>query len=129
MTLQGHVSVCGQLSPSPSLLSMDIRSLAEQDMALISFYKQPNVEWGRPLNCKLEGCSNINFQLSKKIFQVFPLNVFCQTIPCVTGDTAVGQGVTRLFFSTCMEKLRSGFCINFGMYVRCMASSLMLFIV
>ncbi|XP_059195012.1 G2/M phase-specific E3 ubiquitin-protein ligase-like [Centropristis striata] len=70
---------------SPLLLSMDLRrSPAEQDMALISFYKQPNVEWGRPLNCRLEG------------------------------DTAIGQGVTRFFFSTCMEKLKSGFCINFG---------------
>ncbi|XP_061127287.1 uncharacterized protein LOC133147307 isoform X1 [Syngnathus typhle] len=70
---------------SPLLLSMDIRkSPAEQDMALISFYKRNHVEWGRPLNCKLEG------------------------------DTAIGQGVTRFFFSTCMEKLKSGFSINFA---------------
>ncbi|XP_051802461.1 G2/M phase-specific E3 ubiquitin-protein ligase-like isoform X3 [Acanthochromis polyacanthus] len=70
---------------SPLLLSMDIRkSLAEQDMALISFYKRPNLEWGRPLNCQLEG------------------------------DPAIGHGVNRFFFSTCMEKLRSGFCINFA---------------
>ncbi|XP_029987475.1 uncharacterized protein LOC115417888 [Sphaeramia orbicularis] len=70
---------------TPLLLSMDIRrSPAEQDMALISFYKRPNVEWGRPLNCRLEG------------------------------DTAIGQGVTRFFLSTCIEKLKSGFCINFA---------------
>ncbi|XP_061127123.1 uncharacterized protein LOC133147252 [Syngnathus typhle] len=70
---------------SPLLLSKDIRkSPAEQDMALISFYKRNHVEWGRPLNCKLEG------------------------------DTAIGQGVTRFFFSTCMEKLKSGFSINFA---------------
>nr|XP_055032086.1 uncharacterized protein LOC129420934 isoform X2 [Misgurnus anguillicaudatus] len=70
---------------TPLFLSMDIRrSPAEQDMALISFYKRTNVEWGRPLNCRLEG------------------------------DTAIGQGVTRFFFSTCMEKLKSGFCINFA---------------
>ncbi|CAB1427206.1 unnamed protein product [Pleuronectes platessa] len=70
---------------SPLLLSMDLRrSPAEQDMALISFYKQPNVEWGRPLNSRLEG------------------------------DTAIGQGVTRFFFSTCIEKLKSGFCIHFA---------------
>ncbi|XP_062844575.1 uncharacterized protein LOC134303178 isoform X2 [Trichomycterus rosablanca] len=70
---------------SPLFLSMDIRkSPTEQDMALISFYKRPNVEWARPLNCRLEG------------------------------DTAVGQGVTRFYFSRCMEKLKSGFCINFG---------------
>ncbi|KAK0153289.1 hypothetical protein N1851_005022 [Merluccius polli] len=74
-----------QETKSPLLLSMDIRkSPAEQDMALISFYKRANVEWGRPLNCRLEG------------------------------DTAIGQGVTRFFFSTCMEKLKSGFCINFA---------------
>ncbi|KAJ8361512.1 hypothetical protein SKAU_G00180370 [Synaphobranchus kaupii] len=77
--------LCIHKTESPLLLSMDIRkSPAEQDMALISFYKPPNVEWGRPLNCKLEG------------------------------DTAIGQGVTRFFFSTCMEKLKSGFCINFA---------------
>lgn len=32
----------------------------------------------------------------------------------LTGDTAIGQGVIRFFLSTCMEKLMSGFCINFG---------------
>ncbi|XP_055021239.1 uncharacterized protein LOC129412152 [Boleophthalmus pectinirostris] len=41
---------------SPLILSMDIRkSLTEQDMALISFYKQKNVEWACPLKCRLEG--------------------------------------------------------------------------
>ncbi|XP_034152221.1 G2/M phase-specific E3 ubiquitin-protein ligase-like isoform X2 [Esox lucius] len=98
---------------SPLLLSMDIRkSPAEQDMALISFYKRTNVEWGRPLNCKLEGSSNYKLQWSKN--KVFPLSLFCQTVHCVTGDCAIGQGVTRFFFSKCMEKLKSGFCINFA---------------
>ncbi|XP_066518382.1 G2/M phase-specific E3 ubiquitin-protein ligase-like [Hoplias malabaricus] len=70
---------------SPLLLSMDIRSSpAEQDMALISFYKQSNVEWARPLNCRREG------------------------------DAAIGQGVTRFFFSASVEKLKSGFYINFA---------------
>ncbi|XP_014187163.2 uncharacterized protein LOC102296913, partial [Haplochromis burtoni] len=70
---------------SPLRLIMDIRqSVADQDMALISFYKRPNVEWARPLECRLEG------------------------------DTAIGQGVIRFFLSTCMEKLMSGFCINFA---------------
>ncbi|KAJ8366133.1 hypothetical protein SKAU_G00149640 [Synaphobranchus kaupii] len=98
--MPGPSGTCATVTEeSPLLLSMDIRkSPAEQDMALISFYKPPNVEWGRPLNCKLEG------------------------------STAIGQGVTRFFFSTCMEKLKSGFCINFGMYVMCMASFQMLFI-
>lgn len=59
---------------------MDIRkSPAEQDMALVSFYKQPNVEWGRPLNCRLEGNSNYKSQLSKtnlSIYSVFILSNF-----------------------------------------------------
>ncbi|KAK5908314.1 hypothetical protein CgunFtcFv8_016386 [Champsocephalus gunnari] len=72
-------------SKNPLLLSMDIRSSpAEQDAALICFYKKPNVEWGRPLKCRLEG------------------------------DAAIGEGVSRFFFSTCMDKLNSGFCINFA---------------
>ncbi|XP_061663156.1 uncharacterized protein LOC133493618 isoform X2 [Syngnathoides biaculeatus] len=70
---------------NPLLLKMDLReSCAENDMALISFYKRPNVQWAYPLNCRLEG------------------------------DVAVGQGVTRFFFSTILEKLKSGFSINFG---------------
>lgn len=70
---------------NPLLLTMDVRqSVSEQDKALISFYKRPNVEWARPLECRLEG------------------------------DTAIGQGVLRFFLSTCMEKLVSGFCINFA---------------
>ncbi|KAJ4948476.1 hypothetical protein JOQ06_020010 [Pogonophryne albipinna] len=72
-------------SKNPLLLSMDIRSSpAEQDAALICFYKKLNVEWGRPLKCRLEG------------------------------DAAIGEGVSRFFFSTCMDKLNSGFCINFA---------------
>ncbi|MEQ2301056.1 hypothetical protein AMECASPLE_032088 [Ameca splendens] len=50
------------------ILTKDIRrSVAEQDVALISFYKRPNVEWACPLECRLEG------------------------------DTAIGQGVVRFF--------------------------------
>ncbi|KAJ4943189.1 hypothetical protein JOQ06_005694 [Pogonophryne albipinna] len=33
---------------------------------------------------------------------------------CEQGDAAIGEGVSRFFFSTCMDKLNSGFCINFG---------------
>ncbi|XP_062309977.1 uncharacterized protein LOC134014387 [Osmerus eperlanus] len=70
---------------SALVLSMDTRETpAEQDMALLSFYKRPNVEWARPLHCRLEG------------------------------DVAIGKGVTRFFLSTCIEKLKSGFCINFA---------------
>ncbi|MEQ2186883.1 hypothetical protein GOODEAATRI_033411 [Goodea atripinnis] len=54
---------------NPLLLKMDLRdSPAEKDMALISFYKRPNVQWACPLNCRLEG------------------------------DVAVGLGVNRFFF-------------------------------
>nr|XP_020473179.1 uncharacterized protein LOC109970146 isoform X2 [Monopterus albus] len=77
--LQNH------LRETPLCLSMDIRqSLAEQDMALMLFYKRPNIDWARPLNCRLEG------------------------------DTAVGEGVNRFFFSTCIDKMKSGFNINFA---------------
>ncbi|KAI9522077.1 hypothetical protein NQZ68_039900 [Dissostichus eleginoides] len=72
-------------SKNPLLLSMDIRSSpAEQDAVLICFYKKPNIEWGRPLKGRFEG------------------------------DAAIGEGVSHLFFSTCMDKLNSGFCINFA---------------
>lgn len=92
---------------------MNIRkSPAEQDMALLSFYKGPNVEWGRSLNCRLEGNSYYTLQL---LFVVV-IVLFCQTSDCVAGDTATGHGVTHFFFSTCMEKLISGFYVNFGMY-------------
>lgn len=92
----------------PLAVSMDLRkSLAEQDMALISFYKQTNVEWARPLKFHLEGRS-------------YECNCFpkCNTsiYKFVTGDTAIGPGVTRFFFSTCMEKIKTGFHIHFGMY-------------
>ncbi|CAL8239617.1 unnamed protein product [Gadus morhua 'NCC'] len=61
--VENHLSL--HKEENPLQLTMDIRSSpTEQDMALISFYKPPNVEWGRPLNCRLEGCSNIKFQLS-----------------------------------------------------------------
>ncbi|CAL8387530.1 unnamed protein product [Gadus morhua 'NCC'] len=81
--VENHLSL--HKEENPLQLTMDIRSSpTEQDMALISFHKPPNVEWGRPLNCRLEG------------------------------DTAIGQGVTRFFLSSCIEKLKSGFSINFA---------------
>lgn len=51
LTVRDHISVYWQFHERDStlLLSMDIRkSPAEQDMALISFYKRPCVKWGRP---------------------------------------------------------------------------------
>ena len=41
-------------------------------------------------------------------------DITISNLACVTGDGAIGKGVTRFFLSTCIEKLKSGFCINFG---------------
>ncbi|KAF3842704.1 hypothetical protein F7725_001553 [Dissostichus mawsoni] len=47
-------------SKNPLLLSMDIRSSpAEQDAALICFYKKPNIELGRPLKCRFEANTDV----------------------------------------------------------------------
>ncbi|XP_062866019.1 uncharacterized protein LOC134328748 [Trichomycterus rosablanca] len=75
--------LCCHAAQPPLNLHMDMRSTpADRDMALISFYKKTRVDWARPLNCKLEG------------------------------DCAVGEGVTRFFFSTCIDRLKSGFSVN-----------------
>lgn len=64
-------------------MCMDLRTCAEeQERQLINFYKQRNVEWACPVKCQLEG------------------------------DAAVGDGVTRHFFSTILEKLKYGFSLN-----------------
>ncbi|XP_052440572.1 uncharacterized protein LOC127979271 isoform X2 [Carassius gibelio] len=69
----------------PILMCMDLRTCAEeQERQLINFYKQRNVEWACPVKCQLEG------------------------------DAAVGDGVTRHFFSTILEKLKYGFSLNLG---------------
>ncbi|XP_049333312.1 uncharacterized protein LOC125801151 [Astyanax mexicanus] len=68
---------------TPLNMHMDMRSTpAERDRSLLSFYKKPHVEWARPLHCILEG------------------------------DCAVGEGITRFFFSNSIEKLKSGFSVN-----------------
>ncbi|KAE8278069.1 hypothetical protein D5F01_LYC23866 [Larimichthys crocea] len=64
---------------------MDLRESPEdQDRTIVAFYKAHQKNWAGPLNCRLEG------------------------------DTAIGEGVTRFFFSICMQKLRSGFSLNCG---------------
>ncbi|XP_058636676.1 G2/M phase-specific E3 ubiquitin-protein ligase-like isoform X2 [Onychostoma macrolepis] len=69
----------------PLFMCMDIRSSPEeQDRQLINFYKQRNVEWACPVKCQLQG------------------------------DVAVGDGVSRHFFSTVVEKLKYGFSLNLG---------------
>lgn len=41
---------------------------------------------------------------------------FSQNVHHVAGDAAIGLGVTRFFFSICVEKLTSGFHLNFGVW-------------
>lgn len=60
----------------------------EQDSAFISFYKQTNVNWAAPFKCRLRG------------------------------DAAVGEGVTRHVLSMAMQKLKTGFRLNLGLYIR-----------
>nr|XP_055026169.1 uncharacterized protein LOC129415968 isoform X2 [Misgurnus anguillicaudatus]XP_055026170.1 uncharacterized protein LOC129415968 isoform X2 [Misgurnus anguillicaudatus] len=69
----------------PLLMCMDLRSgVEEQERQLINFYNQRHVEWACPVKCQLQG------------------------------DAAVGDGVTRHFFSTVLEKLKYGFSLNLG---------------
>ncbi|TMS16394.1 hypothetical protein E3U43_013687 [Larimichthys crocea] len=69
----------------PLFLCVDIRQdKAEQDQALVSFYKSDNVNWTAPLLCKLEG------------------------------DAARGSGVDRHMMSSVIFKLMSGFHLNLG---------------
>ncbi|XP_076839455.1 uncharacterized protein LOC143488805 [Brachyhypopomus gauderio] len=83
MSLYRETQLRNHATQAPLSLYMDMRSTpAERDGALISFYKKTRVEWARPLYCKLEG------------------------------DCAVGEGVTRFFFSTCIDRLKSGFSVN-----------------
>ncbi|KAG9262440.1 hypothetical protein AMEX_G24214 [Astyanax mexicanus] len=72
-------------SEKPLHLHVDLRdSVSDQEMALIRFYKAGNIEWARPLQCRLEG------------------------------DPAIGEGVNRFLISMVMQKLKLGFCLNFG---------------
>ncbi|XP_041823362.1 uncharacterized protein LOC121629366 isoform X2 [Melanotaenia boesemani] len=67
------------------VLRMDLReSIMDQERSLISFYKEPKVEWASPVCCKLEG------------------------------DAAVGEGVKRFFFSKTISLVQFGFHLNFG---------------
>ncbi|XP_023666589.2 uncharacterized protein [Paramormyrops kingsleyae] len=69
----------------PLFMYMDLRSSTEQqERELINFYKQTNIEWACPVRCQLQG------------------------------DAAIGDGVTRHFFSIILEKLKYGFSLNMG---------------
>ncbi|KAJ8266104.1 hypothetical protein GJAV_G00125900 [Gymnothorax javanicus] len=42
------------------VLQMDLReSINDQERSLISFYKEPKVEWANPVSCKLEGNTDV----------------------------------------------------------------------
>ncbi|XP_026080824.1 uncharacterized protein LOC113057607 [Carassius auratus] len=67
------------------LMTMDVRMDKEdQDRELVAFYKQNGIEWACPVKCKLQG------------------------------DAAIGEGVTRHFFSTVIQRLQHGFNFNMG---------------
>uniref|UniRef100_A0A9J8CC04 HECT domain-containing protein n=1 Tax=Cyprinus carpio carpio TaxID=630221 RepID=A0A9J8CC04_CYPCA len=67
------------------LMTMDVRMDKEdQDRELVAFYKQNGMEWACPVKCKLQG------------------------------DAAIGEGVTRHFFSTVIQRLQHGFNFNMG---------------
>ncbi|XP_062851900.1 uncharacterized protein LOC134314974 [Trichomycterus rosablanca] len=69
----------------PLFMNMDLTMRKEdQDRELLALYKQPSVEWACPVTCKLQG------------------------------DVAVGEGVTRYFFSAVIQRLKAGFSINLG---------------
>uniref|UniRef100_A0A3P9HTJ3 HECT domain-containing protein n=1 Tax=Oryzias latipes TaxID=8090 RepID=A0A3P9HTJ3_ORYLA len=75
-----------QKEDEPTLkVTLDLReSVEEQEERLISFYKVHKVDWARPLHCRLEG------------------------------DVATGEGVKRHFFSLVIQKLQTGFSLDFG---------------
>ncbi|XP_023818441.1 G2/M phase-specific E3 ubiquitin-protein ligase-like [Oryzias latipes] len=75
-----------QKEGEPTLkVKLDLReSVEEQEERLISFYKVHKVDWARPLHCRLEG------------------------------DVATGEGVKRHFFSLVIQKLQTGFSLDFG---------------
>ncbi|XP_016339484.1 G2/M phase-specific E3 ubiquitin-protein ligase-like [Sinocyclocheilus anshuiensis] len=64
---------------------MDLRMDKEdQDRELVAFYKQNGIEWASPVKCRLQG------------------------------DAAIGEGVTRHFLSTVIQRLQHGFNFNMG---------------
>lgn len=66
-------------------MAMDVRMDKEdQDRELVAFYKQNGIEWACPVRCKLQG------------------------------DAAIGEGMTRHFFSTVIQRLQHGFNFNMG---------------
>ncbi|KAK2886129.1 hypothetical protein Q8A67_016966 [Cirrhinus molitorella] len=70
--------------PSLSIHINQLGTVDEQDRTLISFYKMDSSNWSAPLRCSL------------------------------TGDSAVGKGVTRHVLSMVMQKLTTGFTLNLG---------------
>ncbi|XP_057680075.1 uncharacterized protein LOC130908549 [Corythoichthys intestinalis] len=63
-------------------------SVEDRNRAIVSFYKRPRVQWANQLQCKL------------------------------TGDAAIGDGVTRYVLSTVMDYLQTGFILDEAKGVR-----------
>ncbi|XP_065109922.1 uncharacterized protein [Paramisgurnus dabryanus] len=65
------------------VVTLDLHSCEEdRERDMLAFYKRPNVDWSSPFTVKLKG------------------------------DAALGDGVTRHFFTLVMEKLHNGFELN-----------------
>ncbi|XP_016114350.1 uncharacterized protein [Sinocyclocheilus grahami] len=78
--------ICQHEMRKPLLMTMDLRMDNEdQDRELVAFYKQNGIEWASPVKCRLQG------------------------------DAAIGEGVTRHFLSTVIQRLQHGFNFNMGM--------------
>uniref|UniRef100_A0A9J8BH17 UBZ4-type domain-containing protein n=1 Tax=Cyprinus carpio carpio TaxID=630221 RepID=A0A9J8BH17_CYPCA len=74
-----------QSQSKPLRFHLDLKDSPEdQERSILSFYKAKGVNWAAPLKCILEG------------------------------DAAIGDGVNRHLLSLTIEKLRTGFSLNFG---------------
>ncbi|XP_016115102.1 uncharacterized protein [Sinocyclocheilus grahami] len=77
--------ICQHEMRKPLLMTMDLRMVKEdQDRELVAFYKQNGIEWASPVKCRRQG------------------------------DAAIGEGVTRHFLSTVIQRLQHGFNFNMG---------------
>ncbi|KAI7807117.1 hypothetical protein IRJ41_022633, partial [Triplophysa rosa] len=75
--------ICQHEMRKPLFITMDLRMDKEdQDRELVAFYKQNSIEWASPVKCRLQG------------------------------DAAIGEGVTRHFLSTVIQRLQHGFNFN-----------------
>lgn len=110
----------------PLRFHLDLKdSPVDQERSILSFYKSKGVNWAAPLKCILEGnsyhiyvyCSQVlpfYFTFVAAFFNMY-LQIICILFYlCFIGDTAIGDGVNRHLLSMTIEKLRTGFSLNFG---------------